>query len=197
MNQFLNIKNFNYNYKFKGLTFSAFYKEIQSNRNSLLLQLLGQLSEVQRVLDLKEDVRQVVDGCLVRVECGVVLYEEDQDGDEGEEDQVDGVKLLALLRPEVDLVAAHLHGVVGHQGGGLAGLALVGGGGHHVLNSFVLLLLGKFLNVEIEERSMDQFRSWGGLGWADLSHDPVRYSSGGVRSISYNLLSWRHLLLKD
>ena len=87
---------------------------------------------------------------------------------------MNGVELLALLRPEVDLVAAHLHGVVGHQGGGLGAVTILRSGRHEVPDIFVLLLLGKFLDVQIKEGSMDQLRGGGGLGRADLSHGDGR-----------------------
>ena len=47
-------------------------------------------------------------------------------------------------------------------------------GGHEVLDVLVLLLLGKFLDVQIKEWSMDQLRGGCGLGRADLSHDDGR-----------------------
>ena len=84
------------------------------------------------------------------------------------------MELLALLRPQVDLVTSHLHGVVGHQGGRLRAVTVLRSGGHHVLDTFVLLLLRKFLDVQIKERAMDQLRGGGGLGRADLSHDDGR-----------------------
>ena len=87
---------------------------------------------------------------------------------------MDGVELLSLLRPEVDLVTSHLHGVVGHQGGGLGAVTVLRSGGHEVLDIFVLLLLGKFLDVQIKEGSMEQLGGGGGLGRADLSHDDGR-----------------------
>ena len=46
------------------LTFSSFNKEVQRNRDSFLLQLLGELSKVQGVLDLEENIRQIVNGRL-------------------------------------------------------------------------------------------------------------------------------------
>ena len=46
------------------LTFSSFNKEVQRNRDSFLLQLLGELSKVQGVLDLEENIRQIVYGRL-------------------------------------------------------------------------------------------------------------------------------------
>ena len=47
-----------------GLTFSSFDEEIQRNGNSLLLELLGELSKVQGVLDLQENIRQIVNSRL-------------------------------------------------------------------------------------------------------------------------------------
>ena len=49
-----------------GLTFSSFNEEIQRNRNSLLLELLGELSKVQGVLDLQVNIRQIVDSGLAK-----------------------------------------------------------------------------------------------------------------------------------
>ena len=46
------------------LTFSSFNKEIQRNGDSLLLELLSQLSKVQGVLDLQENIRQIVNSRL-------------------------------------------------------------------------------------------------------------------------------------
>ena len=91
------------------------------------------------------------------------------------------MQLLALLSPEVDLVTSHLHGVVGHQGGGLRAVTLPRSGRHEVLDIFVLLLLRKFLDVQIKEGSMDQLGGGGGLGRADLSHGDGRELSGNIK----------------
>ena len=80
------------------------------------------------------------------------------------------MQLLALLSPQVDLVASHLHGMMGHQGGALRAVAVLRSRRHEVLDIFVLLLLGKFLDVQIKEGSMEQLRGGGGLGRADLGH---------------------------
>ena len=104
------------------------------------------------------------------------------------------MELLALLRPEVDLVTSHLHGVVGHQGGRLRAVTVLRCGGHHVLDTFVLLLLRKFLDVQIKERAMDQLRGGGGLGRADLSHDDGREL---LDNIYFQYLANRERTLSD
>ena len=55
---------------------------------------------------------------FVKIKGAVVLRDEDEDGQEGEENQVEGVNPLALNRSKVDLIAAHVHAVLGHHGGG-------------------------------------------------------------------------------
>ena len=105
---------------------------------------------------------------------------------------MNGVELLSLLSPEVDLITSHLHGVVGHQGGGLGAVAVLRGGRHEVLDIFVLLLLGKFLDVQIKEGAMDQLRGGGGLGRADLSHDDNREGSENVYICNFLLIEREH-----
>ena len=90
---------------------------------------------------------------FVKIESAVVLHDEDEDGEEGEEDQMQGVNLLASSRSQVDLIAAHIHAVLGHHRG------------RRVRQGSCSFPCRGFLDVDIEF-DIDFI-----IGGADLSHD--------------------------